>query len=87
MRGPEKGYIDLLLQPSHPAAAKNAFLIELKYFTKSDASNEAVAHALAEARAQTQRYAEGENIRGISHLKRVAAVFAGTRMKAFKVED
>ncbi len=87
VRGPEKGYIDLLLQPSSPEAAKNAFLVELKYFTKSDASDAAVSKALEEALEQTRRYALGENIRCIPHLKRVAAVFAGTRMKAFKVED
>ncbi len=87
VRGPEKGYIDLLLQPSSPKAAKNAFLVELKYFTKSDASDAAVSKALEEALEQTRRYALGENIRCIPHLKRVAAVFAGTRMKAFKVED
>ncbi len=87
VRGPEKGYIDLLLLPTRPDAARNAFLIELKYFTKPAASDEAVAKALDEARAQTLRYAQGENIRDIPDLKRVAAVFAGTRMKAFKVED
>ncbi len=87
VRGPEKGYVDLLLKPVQPDAAKNAFLIELKYFTKSDASDTAVSKALEEAWEQTHRYAQGENICGIPHLKRVAAVFAGTRMKAFKVTD
>ena len=82
-RGENSGFIDLLLTPKHNRSLPS-YVIELKHL-KTDAGNEAVQKALAEAKEQAQRYARGEALKGISNLKRLAVVYKGLRLAAFDV--
>ena len=83
-RGSEPGFIDLLIRPKD--AGGFAYLVELKYLTKKAGSDAAVQEALHQAQVQAAGYAQCSNIREIPNLKRVAAVFVGTELKALTVE-
>ena len=82
-RGENSGFIDLLLTPKTNSSLPS-YVIELKHL-KTDAGNEAVQKALTGAKNQAQRYAQGEALKGISNLKRLAVVYKGLRLAAFDV--
>ena len=82
-RGENSGFIDLLLTPKHDTSLPS-YVIEVKHL-KSDATDEAVQKALAEAKKQAERYAQGEAVKRISNLKRLALVYKGLRLTAFEI--
>ena len=82
-RGENSGFIDLLLTPKHDTPLPS-YVIEVKHL-KSDATDEAVQKALAEAKKQAERYAQGEAVKRISNLKRLALVYKGLRLSAFEI--
>lgn len=84
--GPHPGYIDLVIEP---ARGKSGFtyVVELKYLTRQEGTEKAVQATLKKALQQVRGYSECDNIRSIQSLKRVAAVFVGTELKALAVED
>ena len=82
-RGENSGFIDLLLTPKHDTSLPS-YVIEVKHL-KSDATDEAVQKALAEAKKQAERYAQGEAVKRISNLKRLALVYKGLRLSAFEI--
>ena len=82
-REENSGFIDLLLTPKHNRSLPS-YVIELKHL-KTDAGNEAVQKALAGAKEQAQRYAQGEALKGISNLKRLAVVYTGLRLAGLVV--
>ena len=82
-RGENSGFIDLLLTPKHDTSLPS-YVIEVKHL-KSDATDEAVQKALAEAKTQAERYAQGEAVKRISNLKRLALVYKGLRLSAFEI--
>ncbi|HBN74012.1 MAG TPA: hypothetical protein DD376_04730, partial [Sutterella sp.] len=61
-----------------------SYVIELKHL-KADAGNESVKKALLGAKEQADRYAQGEALKEISNLKRLAIVYKGLRLAAFEV--
>ena len=87
--GSQGGRIDLLVLPSEKSPVKHSYLIEFKHLTKKAVqSNKTLPqHALQEAIDQTRRYAQCENIRNIPSLKCVAAIYVGTKLEKFAVED
>ncbi len=82
-RGESSGFIDLLLTPKHDTSLPS-YVIEVKHL-KTDATDEAVQKALAEAKTQAERYAQGEAVKRISNLKRLALVYKGLRLSAFEI--
>ena len=82
-RGENSGFIDLLLTPKHDTSLPS-YVIEVKHL-KSDATDEAVQKALAEAKKQAERYAQGEAVKRISNLKRLALVYKGLRLSTFEI--
>ena len=82
-RGENSSFIDLLLTPKHDTSLPS-YVIEVKHL-KSDATDEAVQKALAEAKKQAERYAQGEAVKRISNLKRLALVYKGLRLSAFEI--
>ena len=82
-RGENSGFIDLLLTPKHDTSLPS-YVIEVKHL-KTDATDEAVQKALAEAKKQAERYAQGEVVKRISNLKRLALVYKGLRLSAFEI--
>ena len=84
--GPHPGFIDLLIQPSQGKTGP-AYLIELKHLKKSAGTEAAAKAALAQALEQAHGYATCSNTKDISNLKCVAAVFVGTQLKEFAVEE
>ena len=82
-RGENSGFIDLLLTPKHDTSLPS-YVIEVKHL-KSDATDEAVQKALAEAKKQAERYAQGEAVKRISNLKRLALVYKGVRLSTFEI--
>ena len=86
--GAKGGRIDLLILPTAGSPVKHTFLVELKYLSKAEGKTEsAVKEAKEKALSQLRRYARCSNIRGISNLKYVAAVFVGTQLAEFVTED
>ena len=82
-RGENSGFIDLHLTPKHDTSLPS-YVIEVKHL-KTDATDEAVQKALAEAKTQAERYAQGEAVKRISNLKRLALVYKGLRLSAFEI--
>ena len=82
-RGENSGFIDLLLTPKHDTSLPS-YVIEVKHL-KSDATDEAVQKALAETKKQAERYAQGEAVKRISNLKRLALVYKGLRLSTFEI--
>ena len=70
----------LLLTPKHDTSLPS-YVIEVKHL-KTDATDEAVQKALAEAKTQVERYAQGEAVKRISNLKCLALVYEGLRLAA-----
>ncbi len=64
-----------------------SYLFELKYLSQANAKAhpESVQKALAQAKAQLQRYINGANIRSIPQLLPVAVVYVGMRLEAIDV--
>ncbi len=81
-RGENSGYIDLLLKPRNPKFS--SYVIELKHLTK-DAKEDEVKTALDEAKNQAERYANGEEIKEIPNLKRLAVVYTGLKLNRLEV--
>ncbi len=75
-----RGFCDLLLRPKNPTSGAAAYLLELKYFKRSDASEENIAHALEASKSQLLRYGAVEPAAAIENLRKVAAVFAGLQL-------
>ena len=76
--GEEKGYADLVLSPLD--GVNCSYIFELKYLPANKASDDAVSEKLTEAKAQLDRYCQGDNIASLPNLKRVACVFVGTEV-------
>ena len=81
-RGENSGYIDLLLRARNPKYS--SYVIELKHLTK-DAKEDEVKTALNEAKDQAERYANGEEIKEIPNLKRLAVVYTGLKLNRLEV--
>lgn len=82
--GRHPGYIDLLVTPTD--ARDTAYLIELKHLRRKDVTEARIEETLQNARLQAARYAESPSIATIPNLKRVTAVFVGTRLEKFAVD-
>ena len=82
-RGEDSGFMDLLLTPRENKALPT-YVIEVKHLAVG-AEDAAVAAALEAARQQAVRYAEGEALRDVSNLKRVAIVYKGLKIGALDV--
>jgi len=82
-----KGFADLYLEPflaKYPDL-KYAYLIEVKYITRGEFSEEKMTEQLADAKTQLMKYADDEGIIrrcGGAALKRIALVFSGWELKA-----
>ena len=83
-RGEDSGFMDLLLTPRENKTLPT-YVIEVKHLA-SNAEDSAVAAALEAARRQADHYAEGEALRGVANLKRVAIVYKGLKIGAVDVE-
>ena len=75
----------MLLKPKHNTSLPS-YVIEVKHL-KTDATEEAVQKALAEAKKQAQRYAQGEAVKAITNLKCLALVYKGLRLAALALTD
>ena len=82
-RGEDSGFMDLLLTPRENQTLPT-YVIEVKHLSVG-AENAAVASALEAARHQAVHYAEGEALRSVSNLKRVAIVYKGLKIGAVEV--
>jgi hypothetical protein len=81
-----KGFADLYMEPflaKYPDV-KYSYLIELKYMTRGEFSEDKSAEKLSEAEDQLARYAADERVvrrsRGTT-LKRIAMVYSGWELK------
>ena len=82
-RGEESGFMDLLLTPRERKTLPT-YVIEVKHLAVG-AEDAAVASALEAARRQADHYAEGEALRNVSNLKRVAIVYKSLKIGAVEV--
>ena len=85
VRGKEKGYIDILAVPAAGSSAKTAYLTEVKYLPAKDATPEARARLISEARAQISRYEAGDNVKRLPRVKRIVALFVGLKLETLEV--
>ncbi len=77
-----RGRVDLLIENNRGGPD---VMLELKYVSKSKADDAKCVKALAEAKAQLERYKASPKFKGDCNLKAFALVFAGP--KAVVVEE
>ena len=77
------GKADIYIDNTRPDGHR--LLIELKYLSKSKASEKAVSEKLAEAVQQLQRYSKGARLQGAKPMDCWAVVFEGG--KAVRVQQ
>ncbi len=80
----EKHRADLWLFSSNKK--KPSYLFELKYLTKEKGTDAAVKKAFDNAKNQLSAEAEGLALKNYATVKRVVAVFVGTKLAAFSQE-
>lgn len=85
VRGEEKGYVDILAVPSPGSRADTAYLVEVKYLSPKKATESAKAEALADAKEQIRRYEQGDNIKNLTKLKRIVALFVGLKLEKLDI--
>ena len=85
VRGEEKGYIDILATPSADSCAETSYLIEVKYLPAQEATPKAKAKVLSQARAQIARYEQGDNVKRLTCLKRIVALFVGLKLETLEI--
>ena len=85
VRGKEKGYIDILAVPSPGSRADTSYLVEVKYLSPKRATESAKAEALAGAKEQIRRYEQGDNIKHLTKLKRIVALFVGLKLEKLDI--
>ena len=85
VRGEAKGYIDILATPSATSCADTAYLIEVKYLSPKTATDEARAAALSQAWEQIRRYEQADNVKRLTKLTRIAALFVGLKLEALEI--
>ena len=85
VRGEEKGYIDILAVPAAQSSAKVAYLVEVKYLSRKEATSLAKEKALLQARLQISRYEQGDNVKNLPQLKRIVALFVGLKLETLEV--
>ena len=85
VRGEKKGYIDILAVPSAGSHADTAYLVEVKYLSPKEATEAVKATALSEAKAQIRRYEQGNNVKHLAKLKRIAVLFVGLKLETLEV--
>ena len=71
--------------PSAGSHADTAYLVEVKYLSPKEATEAAKATALSEAKAQIRRYEQGNNVKHLAKLKRIAALFVGLKLETLEV--
>ena len=86
IRGKEKGYIDILATPSAGSRAETSYLIEVKYLAPKVATDEAKAQAMALAWEQIRRYEKADNVKHLSKLTRIAALFVGLKLEKLEMD-
>ncbi|MDM8518637.1 AAA family ATPase [Anaerolineales bacterium HSG6] len=83
-----KGFVDLYMEPffGKHADVAYSYLIELKYLSRAETTDQALTEALAEAKTQLQQYATDSRIvkRSLgSQLIKVALIFSGWELCEF----
>ncbi len=84
-RGQEKGFIDILAVPSDGSRAESAYLVEVKYLAPKNATDKAKAEAMAEARAQIDRYEQSDVVKHLAKWKRIVALFVGLKLETLEI--
>ena len=82
-RGENSGFMDLLLTPRENKTLPT-YVIEVMHLAVG-AEDAVVAQALEAARSQANRYAQGDSLRGIANVRRVAVVYKGLKIAAVDV--
>lgn len=80
-----KGYADLVFRPTEASGLDFMYLLELKYLPKSKEPKAAdLEKLMVEAEEQLNRYAAAPDFAAEKSVKKVAVIFAGTEVAAFK---
>ena len=80
-----KGYADLVFRPTEASGLDFMYLLELKYLPKGKEPKAAdLEKLMSEAEEQLNRYAAASDFVTTKTVKKVAVVFVGTEVAAFK---
>lgn len=80
-----KGYADLVFRPTEASGLDFMYLLELKYLTKGKEPKAAdLSKLMSEAEEQLNRYASAPDFVTEKTVKKVAVLFVGTEVAAFK---
>ena len=80
-----KGYADLVFRPTEASGVDFMYLLELKYLPKSKEPRATdLEKLMTEAEEQLNRYAAAPDFLMEKTVKKVAVIFVGTEIAAFK---
>ena len=78
------GFTDLVLRPTPESGIRHTYLFELKYLSKTAASEKAIAEKLAEAQRQLGDYGQAAPFKEAEGLVKAVVLFVGTELQVIR---
>ena len=78
------GFTDLVLRPTPESGIRYTYLFELKYLSKTAASEKSVAEKLMEAQRQLDDYDQASPFKEVKGLVKAVVLFVGTELQVIR---
>ena len=78
------GFTDLVLRPTPESGVRHTYLFELKYLSKTAASEKVVAEKLAEAHRHLGDYSQATPFKEAEGLVKAVVLFVGTELQVIR---
>ena len=85
VRGEDRGFIDILAVPTVGSQAQSAYLVEVKYLSPKNATDQAKSDAIVEAKSQINRYEKADDLKRLPNLKRIVVLFVGLKLEVLEI--
>lgn len=85
VRGEDRGFIDILAVPTVGSRAQSAYLVEVKYLSPKNATDQAKSDAIVEAKSQISRYEKADDLKRLPNLKRIVVLFVGLKLEVLEI--
>lgn len=85
VRGEDRGFIDILAVPTVGSRAQSAYLVEVKYLSPKNATDQAKSDAIVEAKSQISRYEKADDLKRLPNLKRIVVLFVGLKLEMLEI--
>ena len=80
----DTGFTDLVLRPTPESGVRHTYLFELKYLSKTAASEKSVAEKLTEVQRQLDDYGQASPFKEMKGLVKAVVLFVGTELQVIR---